>query len=40
MEDTINGISELFKQQFEETYGHKIQKGNLNFIVENGMAVN
>lgn len=33
-------VSDLFEQKFEETYGHKIQKGNFSFIAENGFGVN
>lgn len=31
-------MNPLFEQQFEDTYGHRIQAGNLKFTVENGYA--
>lgn len=31
-------MTELFQDKFRETYGHQMQKGNLQFTVENGYA--
>jgi len=33
-------VSNVFKDKFEETFGHKIQRGNLRFVVEENYAVN
>lgn len=32
-------IPELFKEKFEETYNHKIQKGQLEYVIKNGFGI-
>ena len=32
-------MTDLFEQHFEETFGHKPRAGNLEYVLENGVAV-